>query len=355
MGRDNEIIHGGDIYRNRPIYDFSANINPLGVNNYILKAATSSLKNMANYPDVDCSELRSAVASYYRIDPDYLYFGNGAADVLFSLVRAVNPRRALLFVPTFAEYEQALQSIGCQIEYYYLLEENNFVLQEDFLDRIREEVDMVILCNPNNPTGNIIDMEMLDKIRKRCLTNSCRLVIDECFQDFIEKPRQMSLMTMIVQEANLVILRAFTKMYAMAGLRLGFMVTSDRELMKKMYKVSQPWPVSIPAQAAGIEAIKQESYVLKTREYVKEQRKYLVDHLVNMNIKVYEPMANYIFFYDKRDWYKELLKHQLLIRDCSNYRGLKKGFYRIAVRSEKENKYLIRCMEEILHTDGGKQ
>lgn len=339
--------HGGDIYKYQPRYDFSANINPLGVNEAIVTAARESLQDIANYPDIRCGRLRSALALKLHVPEDYLYFGNGAADALFTLVLAGRPKKALLVSPTFAEYEQALQTVDCDITYYELDSSKDFSVTENYLTALTPDLNMVILCNPNNPVGNTIPHELLLRILKRCYELNITLVVDECFNDFLEKPNYHELTLELGDYNNLVILRAFTKMYAMAGLRLGFLMTADRELLTKMNSVSQPWSVSIPAQAAGVVALNQEEYVAKTRAYIKNEQEFLCEALAELKIQYFEPEANYIFFYDQIDWYKELLEEGILIRDCSNYRGLTKGYYRIAIRTRLENEALINTMRKI--------
>lgn len=340
-------IHGGDIYKYKPKYDFSANINPLGVNEAILTAARDSLRDIASYPDVRCGRLRNSLSSKLHVPGEYLYFGNGAADVLFTLVLASKPKKALLVSPTFAEYEQALQSVDCEIAYYELVSANGFSVAENYLNALTPDLNMAILCNPNNPVGNTISHELLLRILNRCAELNIILVVDECFNDFLENPEYHTLTSELAKYNNLVILRAFTKMYAMAGLRLGYLMSSNVELLAEMNSVSQPWSVSIPAQAAGVVAIDQEEYVAKTRTYIKKEREFLCEALSVLRIQYFEPEANYIFFYDPIDWYKELLEEGILIRDCSNYRGLSKGYYRIAIRTRVENEALIKAMRKI--------
>ena len=340
-------IHGGDIYKYKPKYDFSANINPLGVNEAILTAARDSLGDIASYPDVRCGRLRNSLSSKLHVPGEYLYFGNGAADVLFTMVLASEPKKALLVSPTFAEYEQALQSVNCEIAYYELVSDNGFSVAENYLNALTPDLNMAILCNPNNPVGNTISHELLLQILNRCVELNIILVVDECFNDFLENPEYHTLTSELARCNNFVILRAFTKMYAMAGLRLGYLMSSNVELLAKMNSVSPPWSVSIPAQAAGVVAIDQEEYVAKTRTYIKKEREFLCEALSVLKIQYFGPEANYIFFYDPIDWYKELLEEGILIRDCSNYRGLSKGYYRIAIRTRVENEALIKAMRKI--------
>ncbi len=154
---------------------------------------------------------------------------------------------------------------------------------------------MVFICNPNNPTGELVSIELLEKILKRCREKDVMLVMDECFNDFIEEPERYTMKNYLKENKNLFILKAFTKIYAMAGLRLGYGLSSDERLLKKMTSVSQPWAVSIPAQIAGVQALKEKEYLKKTEELIRKESNYLKEALRKLNMKIYGSKANYIF------------------------------------------------------------
>ena len=313
--------HGGDIYTYGKVLDFSANINPIGTPENVLKAAVQGVYQMNNYPDPLCRELKSAIGNMEGICKDYIICGNGAADLIFQLAMAKTPKRALLVAPGFTEYQQALECIGTEIIYYKLERERDFMLEEDFLLYLKADIDMIFLCNPNNPTGKTIPMKLLDKIIDVCNKRSIFLVLDECFNDFLEYPEEYSKKNEVIKYKNLFILKAFTKMYAMAGLRLGYGLCGDEELIEKIQVSRQPWSVSIPAQAAGIAALKEMEFPEKTRCYIKKEREYLCRCMNQMGITYWEPEANYIFFNSQLDLKELLLERNILIRDCSNYIG----------------------------------
>ena len=245
--------HGGDIYRNIDVIDYSANINPGGLPDKVIAAAIEGVKLSTHYPDVECQELRAAIAKEEGLNMDYIRCGNGAADVIFSLVLAVKPKKALLIAPSFYEYEQALRAVDCQISYYYLEEEKDFVPQDDMLEAINDELDILFVCNPNNPTGVLLDTAFLDRILDKCNECNILMVIDECFNDLIDEPDKYTMKARLESNKRLFILKAFTKIYAMPGLRLGYGLSSDNEIINKMILVSQPWSVSIPAQKADLQ------------------------------------------------------------------------------------------------------
>ncbi len=363
-------IHGGNIYTYQNCIDFSANCNPLGTAPGVKEAIRQSLDQLADYPRVGCLPLRTAIAAWesgggkaqkadpghdsvefvngYVFTPDQIICGNGAAEVIFSLCRAAAPKRALLPAPTFAEYEQALRSVGCEIEYFMLPEENGFRITEAFPESLHENLDIVFLCNPNNPTGALTDREFLFRVLERCEALGIRLVLDECFLDFVQEPEAYTMKAALKTHQNLFILKAFTKRYAMAGVRLGYGISSDRGLLEKMEGMTQPWNVSTLAQNAGMAALKETEYVEQGRQIVFREREYLCREMRSLGLTVFEPQANYLFFRGPETLFENCLERGILIRDCSNYAGLEKGYFRIAVKQQEENKKLITVLKDIL-------
>ncbi len=226
-------IHGGDVYHHQGCIDFSANCNPLGTPEGIKKAIIKSLEHINDYPQVGCTPLKKAIAEYENTKPDQVICGNGAAEVIFSLCRAVNPRRALVPAPTFAEYQQALYSVDCQVEFFPLNGKKGFVLEEDFLQALTKEIDIIFLCNPNNPTGLLVEKTLLEKILKRCQELDILMAVDECFLDFVPSPEKYTLKEYLETYDNLFLLKAFTKRYAMAGVRLGYGLCGNKGLLEK--------------------------------------------------------------------------------------------------------------------------
>lgn len=338
--------HGGDIYTYQNCLDFSANMNLLGTPDRVIQAACEGAFLSHCYPDIHCRELREELSKTEKVSIEQIICGNGAADLIFSLVLAKKPKKALLLTPTFYEYEQALKIVDCEIIYYPLQEKFDFLLQKDYLEWLTKDVDMVFLCNPNNPTGTLTEMELMESIIYQCERNQSLLIVDECFIDFIENKERYSVKEHLKQSKYLFVLKAFTKLYAMAGLRLGYGLGSNLELQEQMKQVSQPWSVSIPAQMAGIAALKEENYIKQSMEILKQERQYVKQELEELNMKTYDSRANYIFFKGEKGLYERCLEKGVLIRDCSNYRGLEEGYYRIAVKKHEENRRLMKALKE---------
>ena len=271
-----------------------------------------------------------------------IFCGNGAAELFFAAVQAVCPQKALVIAPSFSEYEEALRSVGAEAEYYYLCEEDNFQIREDYVDKLSEEIDMIFLCNPNNPTGQTIDRDMLIKILDRCKKQNIVVILDECFLEFLDEPNRYEMSDLRGEYPNLLIIKAFTKIFSMPGLRLGYAISSNPDILEEMSWKLQQWNVSVPAQMAGVAALENpKEYIRQTREYVSGQREYMRNIMKMMGYVVFASKANYLFFKGRPGLEKEALEAGFLIRDCQNYEGLSEGFYRIAVRTKEENERLI--------------
>ncbi len=337
-------VHGGDVYRYKNALDFSSNMNPLGTPEAVIRSAKESMEEICNYPDIQQEKLIDGISRYEDVPAEWIICGNGAAEVIFTLVHALKPETALLLAPTFAEYEQALASENCRLSFHMLKEETGFLPDEDLLEDITEDTDVLFLCNPNNPTGRLIPLELMDRIIQRCRETKTFLVIDECFQDFIAEPEKYTRKADLAENKNLFLLKAFTKRYAMAGIRLGYGLTSNEKLMEQMHICVQPWNVSIPAQAAGTAALKETAYLEEGRKTVFQEQVFLKEGLRSLGFKVYDSCANYIFFRGPKGLVEKAWQSQILIRDCSNYRGLREGYYRVAVRCREENQKLLEAL-----------
>jgi threonine-phosphate decarboxylase len=229
--------------------------------------------------------------------------------------------------------------------HHTLFEEEGFTLTESILGRITPELDMLFICNPNNPTGLTVAPDLLIRILVACEKTGTLLVVDECFNGFLDEPEKHSLKSRLPEYGNLLVLDAFTKLYGMAGVRLGYCMTMNGALLDDMRNAGQPWAVSSLAQAAGLAALCEDAYVSEARALVKTERAYLMPELNRLGIRVLGGEANYIFFRCAvPDLAKKLRERGILIRNCSNFAGLTNGYYRIAVRTRDENVRLIEAL-----------
>ncbi len=341
--------HGGDIYSRNIKLDFSANINPLGMSDNVIEALHRSVEMCRNYPDPMCRELCNKLGEKENVPSEYVLCGNGAADLIYRCVYAARPKKALLAAPTFSEYERALEAVDCEINFFDLLEENKFELTGDIIPYI-EGMDILFLCTPNNPTGGLIEPQLLYDIADKCRETGTRLILDMSFLDFSERAAEYSLTGLL--EKGAVIIKAFTKMYSIPGLRLGYMLCADDDYREKVRRSGQSWSVSIPAQAAGLAALDEEDFVTKTVIYISREKRYINDNMGKFPVIDFFPSeANFLLFKSEKPIEEILLKYDIAIRSCKNFRGLGENFYRMAVKSHEDNLRLIFLLRKEL-SDG---
>lgn len=348
-----KLVHGGDWAGYRAEFgcdalDFSANVSPLGLPAGVAAAITNALPTADRYPDPLCRQLRAALAGAEGVPADWILCGNGAADLIFRLALAVRPRRALLPAPTFAEYEAALQTVGCAVQCVFLREENEFAVTEEFIDAVTPETDIVFLCQPNNPTGQVTPPALVERLVRRCAECGAVLAVDECFLDFLPDRDAWTAKQLLRDAPQLVILKAFTKLYAMAGVRLGYALCGDATLLEKMRGAGQPWAVSSLAQAAGLAALQETAYAGAVRALIAEQRPRMAAGLRALGLRVMDGQANYLLFRATPDFGEKLRRRGAVVRSCANYPGLDAAWYRTAVRTAEENTRLLQIMGEIL-------
>lgn len=343
--------HGGDRYTNNCRLDFSANINPLGMPEGVKAAVNASLDQCMFYADAEQTKLRRKLADYYdrhgvSISEDCFWCGAGAADLIYNYVRALKPKKAMLFTPCFSEYEKALCAVGAEVV---------FAPAAGFgggsrLFEIPEDVEMIILTNPNNPDGFFADPVRIRELAAVCAQKKIHLLVDECFLWFTASSAitEFDASDFLANE-YLSAVNAFTKIFAIPGLRFGYLITANQRVLDGIREVSQPWSVSVPAEEAAYACMEEDEFLIRTKEYIAKERKWLECALSEEGFTVYRSEANYILFQEDgyTDLKAKLLEKGILIRDCSNYRGLAKGFYRIAVKSHEDNIELLSAILEI--------
>lgn len=348
-----QLVHGGDWagfeteYGRLPL-DFSANVSPLGVPRGVQDAVKATVVTADRYPDPLCRELCRRISAAENMPQEWILCGNGAADLIWRLAAALRPQKALLPAPAFSEYETALRSVNCRVYRHFLSSEKDFTVDDSFVGAITEQTRMVFLCEPNNPTGRTTPMPVLQRILARCADVGAVLVVDECFGDFLDEPDTHTLVSQLKKYPNLVILKAFTKLYAMAGIRLGYALCSDADLLDRLRTAGPPWAVSTLAQAAGCAALQEQMYVQSVRALIRMQRPFLQRELRQLGLRVIEGEANYLLFRCAIPLIQPLRQRGILLRSCGNYPGLDDTWYRTAVRTENENRRLLAALKEIL-------
>ncbi|MEG1893590.1 MAG: threonine-phosphate decarboxylase [Clostridia bacterium] len=338
--------HGGDVYSTAGIrLDFSINLNPLGMPDEIKAAIIQNINSYCAYPDPLCRTLCAAIAHKNNIKAEHVLCGNGAADLIFRLCLALRPNNVLLCTPTFSEYEKAALLSGAKTIYHTLREQDGFGLTDRILDALTPDIDMLFLCNPNNPTGALAPRGLIEDIAMRCNKNGTLLVLDECFIDFTD---ENSYLPLIIEYPNLVILRAFTKLYSMAGLRLGYMLCSNITLLAATAGAAQTWSVSSAAQTAGLAALSLDGWEERTKRLVRAERSFLMDGLSALGLTVFPSNANFMLLKSDISLYEPLLAHGILIRRCENFAGLDTHFFRIGIKTREKNIELLSMIAKSL-------
>lgn len=330
--------HGGDVYRNPIEYDFSINVNPLGMPLASIQAAHEGIVLTGRYPDYRAEQLCRAIAKAQNIPADRIIPGNGAAELLYVLGQTI-PEKALTIAPTFTGYAEAVAAGGGELTYASD--------EQELLAKMDDSIRLVFLCNPNNPTGTLFTREQILRVLAKAEALQAYVCVDECFLPFLEEEASYSMLPYLAKHPRLLVLRAFTKIYCMAGLRLGYLACGDTELQSRIRAKLQPWNTSIPAQLAGIAALSDTEYLAKTRENLQAERAYLVPRLRELVAEVYDGYGNFLLFRDEPDLKERMLEVGVLIRACGDFEGLDDTYFRIGIRSHSENQEFIRRLARV--------
>ena len=388
-------IHGGNIIeisrdKISDFIDFSANINPFGINKKIKENIIRNIDLIEYYPVHINKRLAEKIALRHGVLKENIIIGNGAEDLIFRIINLFKRDiRILLTAPCFSGYKSAASAYNKnQIIYYYL--DNDMNLKSDYIEYLDYNIDMAFITVPNNPTGLLPDKSLLEEIFNKSIKKNILLVVDESFLDFVIKKDGYSFAGRIKEYDKLIVLRSFTKMYAIPGVRLGYALCSSKDIIDAMLKDAPYWQVNTLAMAAGEAALEvdgseekiknyafkknietlnipkpdagekklkadilqkgDDSYEYRVAEYIEAERHYLAKKLRKFDFKVYDGSANYILFKISKqiNLYKELLKYNIIIRKCNDFEGLDDSYYRTAVRLHEDNKNLIAALKKIM-------
>jgi len=375
-------LHGGGIYDKKVEHDFSVNLNPLGMPEKLKEVLRKAVDDASCYPDYECASLRKHLAGYFGVTSSQVICTAGASEALTAILGCMPERPALIPVPSFYGYERAAVAAGMDVTYYDMGKLKagqvaDFSLNEDIFDMIPEK-GVVILGNPNNPTGAVTERKFLMDILSECEKRETYLVMDESFSDFVcgtglrfasvgaeqtstgrFAPPDVksgagsvtSLSDEIRDHGNLLIIKSFTKTYAAPGVRLGCILVSDEELTDRIKQRLSEWNISSFAMVAGMLWGTDEKYIADMRSMVADERKILCRAFEDLGFEVIKTEANFILIRSGIELYEPLLKKGFLIRDCRNMRGLKEGYYRMAVKVHDENVGLINALCVIIGKD----
>ncbi|HJU58517.1 MAG TPA: histidinol-phosphate transaminase [Nitrososphaeraceae archaeon] len=356
----NSCSHGG-IYSSTINFlkvkiDFSSNINPLGISRYVLKEIKKNIKQISNvYPDPNCTLLKEAIAEHIQhdIDQNWINIGNGATELIHNFVRCLSSKHSIIPSPTFCEYELASKRCRMKIDYVPLSKELH-IEPDLIIEKVKKNSNsLIFLCNPNNPTGLVVNKETIEKILSSINNSKTILLIDESFIDFLNDIEKKSMISKIKEFDNLVILRSMTKSYGLAGLRLGYLITNPKLIQQlKSYQIS--WNVNGIAQIAGITALNDQEHLSRTKKTVKRERDYMYNKINRKESYANALRSDVNFFLIKlrnvnSTIYQKIMLnfHEILVRDCSTFTGMSNDFIRVAVRTHNDNLMLLKAIYDI--------
>ncbi len=331
------------------IIDFSSNVNPHIISD-LGKYVLEGLEKSRSYPDINYTNLRNNISDYIKVDSELIIPGNGATEIIYLLMKSIKKRLAILN-PTFSEYGRGAKLNNLEVLDFHLKEENNFSIDLDEIQKNMDKFDSLFVCNPNNPNGKVKDLnELLDLM----VENDKLLIVDETFMEFVGEEEKYSLINRIEQTPNLFILKAVTKFFGMPGLRLGYGVTSNKQIIKNIYEYKEPWTINSFAENLSNYLFKDKEYIKSSKDYYINERKFMLEELRKISrLKVYDTDTNFVLIKLKDGEANSLKlelfeKYNILIRDASNFIGLDKSYIRVAIKSHNDNKVLIESLRKTL-------
>ncbi|MCX8131201.1 MAG: threonine-phosphate decarboxylase CobD [Clostridia bacterium] len=358
--------HGGDIYKASRVYgydvndilDYSANINPFGIPDGLREKIISAVDCLVNYPDPDCTRLREAASLYLAIPEESIVFGNGASEIIFLLFEELAPKKVIIPAPTFSEYAKAASRIGAEVCHFKLREEAGFGLDVDeLINRMTDETDAVVICNPNNPTSALVSREALKRLIEHAYKKGIKIIIDEAFIELTDDPGANTIIDYTKEYDNLFVVRAFTKIFAIPGLRLGYGV-GNRETVGRLWERKPAWSVNSLACCVGEYLGESGEYLKKTAKWISEEKLWFYEELTKIQgIRVFKPETNFILIkladLDISSWkLRELCAQRgVLVRDASNFTFLNDRFIRVAIKDRQSNTKFLKIFKELL--EGG--
>jgi len=354
-------IHGGNIHEiaqrlsldPNEIIDFSASINPLGLSKRAVKKLREGLSAVLHYPDPQYSDLTRALAEFHGLEESQVLAGAGSTEFIYAIPRVLKVQRALIVTPAFSEYENGLEisNAGCKIHYFETKEEDGFELSvESLLSDLTQGYDALYISNPSNPAGILTESKDLGKILKQTEREKIWFILDEAFIDFQEEE---SLKGEAESSSRLIVLRSLTKFFALPGLRVGYMI-SNPEVIQKFRQNKEPWTVNTLGQLAAVESLRDKDYIARTRNFIELERGRLTHDLRSIpGFIPYPGAANYLLIQlhpslnlTAGELREKLIPHGILIRDCDSFHHIGPYFFRVAVRSRKENGLLLKALRQ---------
>ena len=364
MTEQTQFLHGSDLEILEQLYgiekesmiSFSANVNPLGISPLLRKTLTENIDIISRYPERESLSLKKSIAAYTGCEPENIITGSGVTELIASCISMIKPGKALILGPTYSEYAHEVERGGGIAEYYFTRADEDFQLDiTNFMEHLKKDYDLVILCNPNNPTSSLLSSREITTILEVLREQDTLLMIDETYAEFAEAESLISALPLTRFYDNLLVLRGTSKFFAAPGLRLGYCVTCNLPLLAKLNSEQRPWNVNSFAELAGIEMFHDTEYILKVKNFMAVERRHTCQLLKRIpGLTVFPSHANFVLIrIDKENItadqiFEACLQEKMVIRVCNSFPSLDERFFRICYMQPEQNEALVKCIEKAL-------
>ena len=356
-GSDLEKIEAAYGIKKEDITSFSANVNPLGISYKLRECLMEHIDAITSYPDREYTSLRKCIAEYTGTDYRNILVGNGSTELISLVIQLKHPKKALIVGPTYSEYEHELSLEGGRSHYFRLKESDDFKLNIDELTQaLDRDIDLLVLCNPNNPTSSQIDRQSMRIILDTCKEKGIFVMVDETYVEFSEKADEITSIPLTNYYNNIIILRGISKFFAAPGLRLGYAICGNHQLLQDIDSKKNPWTINSLAAVAGEIMFQDKEYIHDTKELISSERRRICGILDKCpNIKYYPPHGNFILVRILRDdvtsmdLFEAAIRKGLMIRDCSTFPFLDNKYIRFCFMNPADNDALLNVLFEQLN------
>ncbi len=359
-----ENIHGGDLdligrkynIPKEELINFGGNVNPLGISQSIKNAIIKNVDCISAYPDVNYISLRKNVGKYTGVNFENIIPGNGATELISLFIKSITPKLAVIVSPSYSEYEREIRLTGGTTVLFPLKEENNFKLNvSELINFIPNDTNLIVLCNPNNPTGTAVNSSELETLLNHCLKKNIYVMVDETYIEFTDEEKNFSSVSLIPKYNNLFIVRGTAKFFATPGLRFGYGLCSNPKILNSINSKKDPWSVNIFASVASEVMFNDNEYIKKTKNLISSERKRIVGELKKFkNIKVFETESNFILIkllnenITSSKVFETLIKQKIIIRDASDFAFLGNRYLRFCILLPEQNQKLLNFLKNII-------
>lgn len=362
MLKHKDHFHGSDLetieqiygIRKEDITNFSANVNPLGISPNLKQTLAAHLEAITTYPDREYTSLRRCISEYVHTDFENIIVGNGSTELISLFIQIERPKKAMVLGPTYSEYEREIFLGGGATHYYPLKEENDFCLDlSDFTKHLNESIDLLVICNPNNPTSSAITRSQMRRVLDICKQYDIFVMVDETYVEFAETMEEITSVPLTHYYNNIIILRGTSKFFASPGLRLGYAVTGNRDLIKSIRMRQNPWTINSLAVIAGELMFSDRAYIKETKALISSERARILSILSESpDYKAYQPSANFMLVkiltekVTSLDLFERAIREKMMIRDCSSFPFLDQKYIRFCIMKPEANDRLLECLKK---------